>query len=198
MVEGGGSKDFSAVKRLMFDQPRVMHDLLAKLAQAVTDYLAAQIQAGAQTVMLFDTWGGVLTTRDYRTYSLAYMARIIEGLRRGAEHVPVILFTKGGAGWLENMVEAGPDAIGVDWTIDLAEARRRIGDRAALQGNMDPCVLYASPERIRAEVETVLASYGRGNGHVFNLGHGIHPDVDPENVRVFIDSVHELSAPYHR
>jgi uroporphyrinogen decarboxylase len=110
----------------------------------------------------------------------------------------VILFTKGGAGWLENMVEAGPDAIGVDWTIDLAEARRRIGDRAALQGNMDPCVLYASPERIRAEVETVLASYGRGNGHVFNLGHGIHPDVDPENVRVFIDSVHELSAPYHR
>jgi uroporphyrinogen decarboxylase len=200
MVEGGSSKNFSAVKRLLFDRPEVMHELLAKLARAVTEYLRAQIAAGAQAVMLFDTWGGVLTTRDYRHFSLEYMRRVVEGLhaQREAARVPLIMFTKGGAGWLEWMADAGPDAVGVDWTIDLAEARRRVGDRVALQGNMDPCVLYASPARIRAEVESILASYGPGEGHVFNLGHGIHSDVSPENVRAFIDSVHELSARYHR
>lgn len=199
MVEGGGSKSFSVVKRLMFDQPDLMHALLAKLAQAVTDYLAAQIKAGAQAVMLFDTWGGVLTTRDYHRFSLDYMTGVIEGLRRqrDGDNVPIILFTKGGSGWLEAMTASGADALGVDWTIELGEARRRVGDRVALQGNMDPCVLYASPERIRAEVDTVLASYGSGSGHVFNLGHGIHPDIDPENVQAFIESVHELSARYH-
>jgi uroporphyrinogen decarboxylase len=149
--------------------------------------------------MLFDTWGGALTTRDYAEFSLAYMSRIITGLTRENEgrRVPVILFTKGGAQWLEAMAASGADALGIDWTIDLAAARRRVGDRVALQGNMDPCALYAPPARIRAEVEAVLASYGAGAGHVFNLGHGIHPHVDPAHVQVFIEAVHELSTRYH-
>ena len=199
MVEGGSSKNFALVKGMMFDRPDLMHRLLAKLADAVTDYLNAQIRAGAQAVMLFDTWGGVLTTRDYRACSLDYMGRIVAGLERQHEgrQVPVILFSKGGAGWLEAMADSGPDALGVDWTIDLSEARRRVGGRGALQGNMDPCVLYTAPARIREEVETILASYGPGSGHVFNLGHGIHPGIDPEHVRVYVDAVHELSARYH-
>lgn len=199
MVEGGSSKNFALVKGLMFDQPALMHRLLDKLAQSVTVYLNAQIRAGAQAVMLFDTWGGALTTRDYQAFSLDYMRRIIAGLTRENEgrRVPVILFTKGGAGWLEAMADSGADALGIDWTIDLSEARRRVGGRVALQGNMDPCILYTSPERIRAEVQTILGSYGPGEGHVFNLGHGIHPGIDPELVRVFIDAVHELSAPFH-
>ncbi len=200
MVEGGASKEYAKVKGLLFDQPRLMHRLLDTLAQAVTDYLNAQIRAGAQAVMVFDTWGGVLTTRDYRDFSLRAMTRIVEGLIREHEgrRVPVILFTKGGGGWLEMMAGSGCDALGVDWTLELAEARRRVGGRVALQGNMDPCVLYASPERIRAEVQAVLESYGPGPGHVFNLGHGIHPHVDPERVAVFIDAVHELSIPFHQ
>ncbi len=200
MVEGGASKEYARVKGLLFDEPATMHRLLDTLAQAVTDYLNAQIRAGVQAVMVFDTWGGVLTTRDYRDCSLRAMARVVDGLIREHEgrRVPVILFTKGGGGWLELMADSGCDALGVDWTLDLGEARRRVGDRVALQGNMDPCALYASPERIRAEVQTVLDSYGAGPGHVFNLGHGIHPHVDPERVGVFIDAVHELSAPYHQ
>jgi uroporphyrinogen decarboxylase len=200
MVEGGSSKNYSRVKGMMFDEPALTHRLLDKLARAVTEYLNGQIRAGAQVVMLFDTWGGVLTPRDYRAFSLDYMAGIIDGLVREHEgrKVPVILFTKGGAGWLEAMADAGPDALGIDWTIDLADARSRVGGRVALQGNMDPCILYTSPDRIRAEVETVLSSYGSGPGHVFNLGHGIHPEIDPENVRVFIDAVHELSARFHQ
>ncbi len=200
MVEGGSSKDFGAVKGMMFDQPRLMHGLLDILARSVTAYLNAQIAAGAQAVMIFDTWGGALTPRDYREFSLRYMEQIVAGLNREHEgrRVPVILFTKGGSGWLEDMAATGCDALGIDWTIDLAEARRRVGDRVALQGNMDPCTLYASPGRIRAEVETILASFGHGEGHVFNLGHGIHQHIDPEHVRVFIDAVHELSAPYHQ
>ncbi len=199
MVEGGSSKNYSRVKGMMFDEPALMHRLLDMLARAVTEYLNGQIRAGAQAVMLFDTWGGVLTPRDYRAFSLDYMARILDGLEREHEgrKVPVILFTKGGAGWLEAMAETGPDALGIDWTTDLGDARRRVGSRVALQGNMDPCILYTSPERIRAEVETVLSSYGSGAGHVFNLGHGIHPEIDPENVRVFIDAVHESSARFH-
>ncbi len=200
MVEGGASKEYAKVKGLLFDEPATMHRLLDTLARAVTDYLNAQIRAGVQAVMVFDTWGGVLTTRDYRDFSLRAMARVVDGLIREHEgrRVPVILFTKGGGGWLEFMADSGCDALGVDWTLDLGEARRRVGNRVALQGNMDPCALYASPERIRAEVQAVLASYGAGPGHVFNLGHGIHPHVDPERVGVFIDAVHELSAPYHQ
>ena len=199
MVEGSGTKEFAKVKGMLFDQPKVLHKLLDILAQSVIAYLNAQISAGAQAVMIFDTWGGVLTTRDYREFSLRYMARIVDGLSRQSEgrKIPVILFTKGGQAWLEAMADTGCDALGIDWTIDLAGARARVGGRVALQGNMDPCVLYASPERIRDEVATILKSFGTGAGHVFNLGHGIHPHVDPEHARVFIDAVHELSAPYH-
>lgn len=199
MVEDGSSKNFSRIKGMMFSDPAVTHRLLGRLAASVTAYLNAQIAAGAQAIMIFDTWGGVLTPRDYRAFSLAYMQQIVDGLQREAEgrRVPVILFTKGGAGWLETMADTGVEALGVDWTIDIGDARARVGDRVALQGNMDPSTLYGPPARIREEVAAILASFGSGDGHVFNLGHGIHPGIDPENVRVFIDSVHELSAPYH-
>lgn len=200
MVEGGSTKEFGKVKGMMFSEPALMHQLLDKLAQSVTAYLNGQIAAGAQAVMLFDTWGGVLTPRDYQEFSLRYMSRIIGGLTREREgrKVPVILFTKGGGQWLDKMAASGADALGVDWTTDLSEARQVTGGKAALQGNMDPCILYSNPQRIRAEVAAVLASYGKGPGHVFNLGHGIHPHIDPENVRAFIDAVHEFSAPYHQ
>jgi uroporphyrinogen decarboxylase len=200
MVEGGGTKNFSKVKGMMFDRPELMHQLLGKVTAAVTAYLNAQIEAGAQAVMIFDTWGGALTPQAFEAFSLAYMANICNGLTRESEgrRVPVILFTKGGGFWLEKMLSTGCDALGIDWTLSLDEARRRIGDRVALQGNMDPCVLYASPERIRTEVGKVLESYGHGTGHVFNLGHGIHPEVDPAHVAVFVDAVHELSPVYHK
>jgi uroporphyrinogen decarboxylase len=199
MVEGGTTKTFSNVKGLMFEQPQTMHTLLDKLSQAVTTYLNAQIAAGAQAVMIFDTWGGILTTRDYLEFSLSYMQQIVEGLNRESEgrRVPVILFTKEGSEWLENLVATGCDALGVDWKLPIGVVRERVKNKVALQGNMDPCILYASPERIREEVATILASFGPGNGHVFNLGHGIHPQIDPENVKVFVDAVHTLSAPYH-
>jgi len=199
MVEGSSSKDFAKVKGMMFDRPDLMHMLLDKVAQSVVSYLNAQIAAGAQSVMIFDTWGGSLTPRDYKTFSLNYMARIVDGLNRESEgrKVPVVLFTKGGGAWLENMAGTGCDALGLDWTIEISEARKRVGNQVALQGNMDPSILYASPERIREEVATILASYGKGSGHVFNLGHGIHQHIDPDNVKVLVDAVHELSAPYH-
>ncbi len=200
MVEGSSSKEYANVKGMLFDRPDLMHKLLDTLARSVTSYLNAQIAAGAQAVMIFDTWGGILTPRDYREFSLRYMEQIVAGLTREADgrRVPVVLFTKGGGGWLEIMADTGCDALGVDWTLDLADARRRVGDRVALQGNMDPTVLYASPERIRQEVVTILESYGKGSGHVFNLGHGIHQHVDPEHAAVFIEAVHELSAPWHQ
>ena len=199
MVEGGGTKNFSKVKGMMFDRPELMHRLLSKVADAVTAYLNAQIDAGAQAVMIFDTWGGALTPQAYEAFSLAYMEQIIKGLVREAEgrRVPVILFTKGGGFWLEKMAETGCDALGIDWTLDIGDARRRVGDRVALQGNLDPCTLYASPARIRAEVGRVLESYGNGSGHVFNLGHGIHPEIDPEHAGIMVDAVHELSRFYH-
>jgi uroporphyrinogen decarboxylase len=200
MVEGGSTKVFANTKALMFDRPELMHALLDKLAQSVTSYLNAQIAAGAQAVMIFDTWGGMLTSRDYRMFSLEYMRRIVAGLTRENEgrRVPVTLFTKGGAQWLEDIAATGCDAVGLDWTIDIGEARRRVGDRVALQGNMDPCVLYASPDRIRQEVATILEDFGAGNGHVFNLGHGIHPNIDPEHMAALVNAVHSLSPPYHR
>ncbi len=199
MVEGGSTKNFAKVKGMMFDRPDLMHMLLEKLADSVTSYLNGQIAAGAQAVMIFDTWGGVLSPRDYETFSLAYMERIISGLTRESEgrKVPVIMFTKNGGQWLSRMAESGCDALGVDWTTDLSDARVQVQDKVALQGNMDPCILYSSPERIREEVGQVLNSYGRGPGHVFNLGHGIHPTVDPEHAGAMVDAVHELSIPYH-
>ena len=199
MVEGGGTKNFAKSKAMMFDRPELMHALLAKVADAVTAYLNAQIARGAQAAMVFDTWGGVLSPGDYREFSLRYMERIVDGLTREAEgrRVPVVLFTKGGGQWLDRMAETGCDALGVDWTTDLADARRMVQGKVALQGNLDPCTLYASPERIRREVGRVLASYGSGSGHVFNLGHGIHPDADPEHAGAMVAAVHELSRPYH-
>ncbi|MEE9560668.1 MAG: uroporphyrinogen decarboxylase [Acidiferrobacterales bacterium] len=199
MVEGGSTRDFNRVKGLMFEQPRLLHALLETLADAVTQYLNAQINAGVQAVMLFDTWGGVLTPRDYESFSLDYMARIVAGLTREAagRRVPVILFTKNGGQWLEAMAASGCDALGIDWTTDLGQARQRVGQQVALQGNLDPAALYASPARIREEVATVLASYGEGSGLVFNLGHGISPNVDPEHVAALVDAAHVLSVKYH-
>ncbi len=200
MVEGGSSKTFSRIKALMYDQPEQLHRLLDKVAQSVTLYLNAQVEAGAQALMIFDTWGGVMTPDTYQQFSLAYARRIVEGLirERDGQPVPVVFFTKGGGQWLESMAEIGCDGLGLDWTTDLADARARVGERVALQGNLDPSVLYAAPEVIRNEVGQVLASYGHGSGHVFNLGHGIHPEVNPEHAGAMIAAVHELSPAYHR
>jgi len=200
MVEGGSTKTFSKIKGLMFEQPTLMHNLLDILAKSVTAYLNAQIAAGAQAVMVFDTWGGILSTRDYLDFSLAYMQAIVENLNRDYEgqKIPVILFTKEGNEWLENIANTGCDAVGLDWKLPIGMSRQRIGHKVALQGNMDPCVLYASPTRIREEVSTILASYGHGTGHIFNLGHGVHPTVNPDHVSVLVDAVHELSQQYHR
>ena len=199
MVEGGSTKTFARSKGMLFDEPALMHTLLGKLADSVTGYLNAQIAAGAQAVMIFDTWGGTLTPRDYRAFSLAYMQRIVDGLTREADgrRVPVILFTKGGGQWLELMADTGCDALGLDWTLDIGDARARVGDRVALQGNLDPCTLYASADVIRRSVAEILEGYGRGSGHVFNLGHGIHPAIPPEHAGAMIEAVHELSRPYH-
>ncbi len=200
MVEGKSSKEFAKTKTLLFNEPKVLHQLLAKLADVVTAYLNAQIAAGVQIVMLFDTWGGALSTADYLEFSLDYMERIVTGLTRESQgrQVPVILFSKGGGQWLEAMAKTGVDAVGIDWSTDLGEARRRVGDKVALQGNLDPAVLYADEARIRSAVADTLAGYGNGAGHVFNLGHGIHPTIDPDHVAVLVDAVHELSTQYHQ
>ncbi|NRA54255.1 MAG: uroporphyrinogen decarboxylase [Gammaproteobacteria bacterium] len=201
MIEGGTSKAFTKIKKMAFAEPKTLHLLLDKLADSVILYLNAQIAAGAQSVMIFDTWGGILSPRDYREFSLRYMAKIVDGLTRENEgrQVPVTLFTKNGGQWIEEIAATGCDAVALDWTIDISDAKARIGDKVALQGNMDPSMLYASPERIRQEVQTILEEFGQDNtGHVFNLGHGIHLDVDPEHAGVFIKAVNELSRPFHK
>ena len=200
MVEGGSSKDFRTIKAMMYERPELVDQLLDTVAESVGLYLNAQIEAGAQTVMIFDTWGGALTPGDYCRFSLKPMERIIRSLKRENEgrKVPVILFTKNGGQWLEAMTDTGADALGLDWTTDIGDARRRVGEQVALQGNLDPSVLYASPEHIREQVARVLASYGKGNGHVFNLGHGIHPGIKPDHAGAMIEAVHELSRPYHQ
>jgi len=199
MVEGGSSRTFGKIKGLLYDDPRAMHRLLEKVAAVTTAYLNAQIAAGAQAVMIFDTWGSVLTPAAYREFSLQYMSVIVGRLRTGKGHdrVPVILFTKGAGSRLSDMVGSGCDALGVDWTTDLGEARRLTGGSVALQGNLDPSVLYASPHAIRQEVTAVLESYGEGHGHVFNLGHGVAPDVDPEHAGAMVAAVHDLSPAFH-
>ena len=200
MIEGSGSKDFRHAKEFMYNHPELMHQLLEKLAQTVTAYLNAQIAAGAQAVQIFDTWGGILSTGAYQAFSLNYMKKIIAGLTKEADgrKVPVIVFTKNGGLWLDQIADSGCHCVGLDWTMEMGRARAMIGDKVSLQGNMDPTILYSSPAAIRAEVDRILASYGDGNGHVFNLGHGITPGVDPDNVTAFVDAVHELSAQYHR
>ncbi len=199
MIEGGGSRDFRMAKQFMYDQPDAMHLLLDKLAIAATDYLNAQIKAGAQVVQIFDTWGGILTTQAYCEFSLTYMEKIIQNLvkERDGLPIPVIVFTKNGGLWLEKIASSGCHCVGLDWTVDIGVARERIGDQVTLQGNMDPSILYASPSRIRAEVKEILQAFGTGTGHIFNLGHGITPEVNPEHVATFVDSVHELSPQYH-
>jgi|SRR5690554_2223459 len=199
MVEGGSSRDFRRTKQMLYNQPELMHQLLDTLAQSIIVYLNAQIEAGAQAIQIFDTWGGALSHNAFREFSLSYLDKIVKGLIREREGrpVPVILFTKGGGQWLEAMVDTGADALGLDWTTDMGEARARVGSKVALQGNMDPTILYASPDRIRTEVETILQSFGPGPGHIFNLGHGITPEVDPEHAGAFIRAVHDLSAKYH-
>lgn len=196
MIEGGSSKDFRKAKAMAYNQPEIMHQLLDKLVVSVTDYLNAQIRAGAQAVQIFDTWGGALSHDAYLEFSLKPMQRILDGLitENEGRRVPSILFTKGGGQWLEAMADTGVTCLGLDWTTSLTDAKQRVGDKVAFQGNMDPTILYANPERIRAEVKKILREYGGGTGHVFNLGHGITPEVDPENAGVFIRSVHEFSA----
>lgn len=199
MIEGKPTKEFSLVKGLMYDDPTSMHHLLEVLTDSIVLYLNAQIAAGAQVVMLFDTWGGVLTPSCYQKFSLQYMQKIVSQLHReqDGQVVPIILFTKGGGDWLKCIATTGCDAIGIDWNKNMRDARSEVGDQVALQGNLDPCVLYASPDVVRQEVATILENYGSGNGHVFNLGHGIHQHIDPENVAILVDAVHELSVQYH-
>ena len=200
MVEGASSKDFAQVKTMAYDQPELMHQLLVLLADVVADYLSAQVRAGAQALQIFDTWGGSLSAAGYQEFSLQYMQRIIDRLPAEAEgrKVPVIVFTKGGGQWLQTIAECGAQAVGIDWTTNIRGARSMVGDRVALQGNMDPSILFASPARIRSEVGAILAAYGHGSGHVFNLGHGITPGVNPDHVTAFVDAVQELSPQYHQ
>ncbi len=200
MVEGGSSKDFAHIKTMAYNQPELMHQLLSLLADAVADYLAAQVRAGAQALQIFDTWGGSLSAAGYKEFSLKYMQRIIARLPSEADgrKVPVIVFTKGGGQWLNAIAECGAQAVGIDWTTDIGVARDLVGNRVALQGNMDPSMLFASPQRIRSEVAAILAGYGHGSGHVFNLGHGITPGVNPDHVTAFVDAVLEFSPQYHQ
>ncbi len=199
MVEGRSSRDFATIKGLAKEDPDSLLRLLDVVTETTVQYLNAQIEAGAQAIMVFDTWGSALEPDDYRRFSLANMQAIIDNLalNQGKEPVPVVLFTKGAGERLRDMAETGCDALGVDWTTDLATARDYVQDKVALQGNLDPATLRESPEVIRQGVADTLASYGQGPGHVFNLGHGITPDIDPENLGVLVDAVHELSPQYH-
>ncbi len=196
MVEGGSSSDYRRVKTMIYDRPDLMHRILSVTADAVIAYLNAQIESGAQAVMIFDSWGGGLSAAAYQEFSLQYMRRIVAGLikEKDGERVPSIVFTKGGGLWLESIADIGCDAVGLDWTIDIGEARRRVGDKVALQGNLDPNVLFASPDKIAVEAQKVLDSYGPGNtGHVFNLGHGISQFTPPEHVTALVETVHNYS-----
>ena len=205
MVEGKGSDDYRLIKTMLYDRPDLLHRILTINAEAVAQYLNAQIDAGAQAVMVFDSWGGVLADGAFQEFSLAYTERVLAALKRDADgrRVPHIVFTKGGGPWLEAIAGIGADVVGVDWTVNLGQARRRVGAGVALQGNLDPAALFAGPEAVCREVATTLAAFGGAgdgerNGHVFNLGHGISQHAPPESVAVLVDAVHRLSVPYHR
>ncbi len=200
MVEGCGGTDFRQIKTMLYQRPDLLHHILNINAQAVIAYLNAQIESGAQAVMIFDTWGGALSHNAYQEFSLRYMSQILAGLIRehGGARIPAVVFTKGGGLWLESIANSGCDAVGLDWTVDIAEARRRIGHKVALQGNLDPAVLFAAPEIIIAETEKILAGYGNGSGHVFNLGHGISQFTPPESALTLVEAVHALSRKYHQ
>jgi uroporphyrinogen decarboxylase len=195
MVEGGSSDDFRHLKTMMYERPDLLHRILDVTARAVVDYLNAQIESGAQAVQIFDTWGGALPAHAYREFSLAYMQRIIGELKKthDGERIPCIVFTKGGGQWLEAIAASGCDAVGLDWTTDIGDARRRVGDKVALQGNLDPMVLFASPEAVQKEARRVIDAYGPGTGHVFNLGHGISQFTPPDHVTALVEAVHQHS-----
>lgn len=195
MVEGRGSKNFSRVKSLLYNNLALAHSILDKLADADADYLSAKIEAGADAVQIFDTWGGVLSQNDFEEFSLRYIEKIISQIRRKDQ--PVIVFAKGVHYNLERLVGAGADVVGLDWTMDLGEVRKKIGSKVALQGNLDPTVLYANQDKIREETRKILSSFGEGGGHIFNLGHGILPDVDPENAKALVQFVKEESKAFH-
>jgi uroporphyrinogen decarboxylase len=202
MVEGGGSSDYRTVKTMLYQRPDLMHHILRMNADAVATYLNAQIDAGAQAVMIFDSWGGALADGAFQEFSLHYIQAILQKLERGKDGVavPYIVFTKGGGLWLEQIAAIGADAVGVDWTVNLTKARNQVGHKVALQGNLDPAVLFSNPEQIRKEVAKVLKAFGPltpGYGHVFNLGHGISQYTPPDSVAVLVEAVHELSRPMH-
>ena len=199
MIEGGGSDDFRLVKSMLYSRPELLHRILEINADAVSAYLNAQIAAGAQAVMVFDTWGGTLSDAAFEEFSLAYSRRVMAGLTRASAGrvVPRILFTKGGGLWLEGLAQSGADALGIDWQTPLGEARRRVGDRMALQGNMDPMALFGSRTAIEGEVQRILEAFGKGPGHVFNLGHGISQHTDPEHVQALVEAVHARSVGAH-
>ena len=199
MVEGRGGTDFRQIKSMLYQRPDLLHHILNVNAQSVTTYLNAQIESGAQAIMIFDTWGGALSHSSYQEFSLHYMKQILAGLKRehDGERIPSVVFTKNGGLWLESIAESGCDALGLDWTINIAEARNRVGHKVALQGNLDPAVLFSTPEIIATEVEKILKDYGSGSGHVFNLGHGISQFTPPESALALVDAVHSLSKKYH-
>ncbi len=200
MIEGRGKTEFHEIKRMLYARPDLLHMILEVTARSVVAYLNAQIEAGAQAVMIFDTWGGSLSEPAFREFSLAYIERICTELQRthDGQRVPRVVFTKGSGQWLEALADCGADALGVDWTTDLGDARRRVGDRVALQGNLDPAILLTTPDVVEREASSVLASFGNGSGHVFNLGHGVSQFTPPENVAALVDAVHTLSPPYHQ
>ena len=193
MIEGGSSKEFAKAKGLMHDEPELAHQLLTKVTDAVIDYLKAQANAGAQALMVFDTWGGALSTPDYLAFSLQYMQRIVSAMKSDAAvaDIPITLFTKGGSNWLEQLAATGCDGLGLDWTISIADAYDRVGDKVALQGNMDPTVLYASNQKVAKEAKRIVEEVAGRPGHIFNLGHGIHPTIEPERVKTLVDTVHQ-------
>jgi uroporphyrinogen decarboxylase len=199
MVEGGASADLRTLKTMLYRRPDLLHHILDINCRAVIAYLNAQIEAGAQVAMIFDTWGGTLSTAAYQEFSLAYLKRVIAGIKRrhGVVTVPNVVFTKGGALWLEDIAAIGCDAVAIDWALDIGVARDRVGDRVALQGNLDPAVLFAEPTVIRSHAQRILDSFGHGSGHIFNLGHGVSQFTQPEHVAVLVDAVHELSPPFH-
>ena len=195
MVEGKGSKNFSEVKKLIYNNPELAHSILDKLANTVADYLSAKIEAGCNAVQIFDTWGGILSQKDFEEFSLRYVERIISQIKRKNE--PVIFFAKGVHFKLDKLAATGADVLGLDWTMDLGKVRKQVGNKVTLQGNMDPTVLYTNKNYIREETKRILESFGRGNGHVFNLGHGVLPDIDPENVKALVQYVKEESVSFH-
>ena len=199
MIEGRGGTEFHEIKRMLYSRPDLLHSILEINARSVIAYLNAQIEAGAQAVMIFDTWGGNLSDAAFREFSLAYVERICAELHptQNGQTVPRIVFTKGGGQWLEALADCGADALGIDWSTDLGGARKRVGERVALQGNLDPAILLTTPEVVQSEVKKVLASFGQGNGHIFNLGHGISRNTPPENVAALVDAVHAKSPHYH-